>query len=81
VAPKFAPVIVIEAPIAAEGGNKLPMSGVGNTVKAAPGLARPFTVTTTLPVVAAAGTGAIIEVAVQFVGAAATPWNVNVLVP
>jgi hypothetical protein len=81
IAPKFAPLIVTGAPTAAEGGNKLPMSGVGNTVKAAPALAKPFTVTTTFPVVAPTGTGATICMGAQLVGVAAVPLNVTVLVP
>jgi hypothetical protein len=81
VAPKFAPVSVTGALTAAEAGNKLPMSGVGNTVNAAPALAMAFTVTTTFPVVAPTGTGATICVGAQLVGVAAVPWNINVLVP
>jgi len=45
-----------------------------------PALASPLTVTTTLPVVAPAGTGAAIEVALQLTGVAAVPLNVTVLV-
>ena len=41
----------------------------------------PPTVTTTLPVVAPAGTGATMLVALQLVGVAAVPLNVTVLVP
>jgi hypothetical protein len=51
------------------------------TVKARLLLARPPTVTTTLPVVAPLGTGAAMLVGDQNVGAAALPPNVNVLVP
>ena len=46
-----------------------------------PLLATPPTVTTTLPVVAPAGTGATMLVALQLVGVAAVPLNFNVLVP
>src|SRR5579859_2435474 len=46
-----------------------------------PLLARPPTVTMTLPVVAPAGTGAVILVALQAVGVAVTPLNFTVLVP
>jgi hypothetical protein len=81
VEPKFVPVIVTGAPTAADAGDRMAMAGVGNTVNAAPTLAMPFTVTTTLPVVAPAGTGATMVVAVQPVGAAAMPLNVTVLVP
>lgn len=47
----------------------------------APLLACPPTVTTTLPVVAALGTGTTMDVALQLVGVAAVPLNVTVLVP
>jgi hypothetical protein len=81
VAPKFVPMIVTAAPTGAEGGDRLRMLGVCNTVNSTPALTKPFTVTTTLPVVAPAGTGATIEVALQLVGVAAVPLNVTVLVP
>jgi len=51
------------------------------TVKLAPLLATPPTVTTTLPVVAPAGTGATMLVALQLVGVAAVPLKATVLVP
>src|SRR5258708_14170813 len=51
------------------------------TVNGTPLLAWPPTVTTTLPVVAPAGTGTTILVALQLVGVAAVPLNVTVLVP
>jgi|SRR6266404_3875940 len=51
------------------------------TVKGTPLLARPPTVTTTPPVVAPLGTDALMLVAVQPEGIAATPLNVTVLVP
>src|SRR6266850_7887189 len=51
------------------------------TVKGKPLLARPLTLTTTLPVVAPAGTGAAMLVSLQLVGVAAVPLNVIVLVP
>ena len=44
-------------------------------------LARPPTVTTTVPVVAPAGTGTTMLVADQLVGVAAVPLNLTVLVP
>jgi hypothetical protein len=50
-------------------------------VKLTPLLAAPATVTTTFPVVAPVGTGTTMEVAVQFVGVAAVPLNVRVLLP
>jgi|SRR5712691_5287733 len=51
------------------------------TVKFKPLLATPLSVTTTLPEVAPAGTGATMLVALQLVGVAAVPLNVTVLVP
>jgi len=59
--------------------------GAGNvavvTVNGAPLLAAPFTVTTTLPVVAPLGTGTAMLVADQLVGVAAVPLNRTLLVP
>jgi hypothetical protein len=58
------------------------MLGPGTvTVKLTPLLATPPTVTTTFPVVAPAGTGATMLVALQLVGTAPTPLNATVLVP
>jgi len=57
------------------------MLGAGNTVKLTPLLITPETVTTTFPVVAAVGTGTVIELAPQAVGVAAVPLKVTVLVP
>src|SRR3954462_4038536 len=57
------------------------MVGVGRTVNAAPALATPPTVTTTMPVVALAGTGTVMLVSDQLVGVALVPLNVTVLVP
>src|SRR6267142_3326251 len=51
------------------------------TVKFAALLATPPTVTTTLPVVAPAGTGAVMLVALHAVGVAVAPLKVTVLVP
>jgi hypothetical protein len=79
VAPKLEPLIVIEALIGPKVGDRLFM--VGATVKVAPLLAWPLTVTTTGPVVAPAGTGTAILVALQLLGVAAVPLNVTVLVP
>ncbi len=82
VAPKFVPVIVTDVPTSPDAGFKLVMLGVGTvTVKLTPLLATPPTVTTTLPVVAPAGTGTTMLVALQLVAAAATPLNVTALVP
>lgn len=80
-APKFVPVIVTGVAIGPEVGLRLVIVGVGRTVKLTPLLATPLTVTTTLPVVAALGTGTVMLPALQFVGVAATPLNVTVLVP
>ena len=51
------------------------------TVNGTPLLATPPTVTTTLPVVAPAGTCAVMLVALHPVGVAAVPLNLTVLVP
>jgi len=55
--------------------------GGGATVKLLALLATPPTVTTTFPVVAPAGTGATIVVALQLVGVAVVTLNLTVLVP
>lgn len=82
VAPKLVPVIVTEVPVGPDIGLRLLMVGAGTvTVKATPLLAMLLTVTTTLPVVAPAGTGTVMLVALQLVGVAAVPLNVTVLVP
>jgi hypothetical protein len=51
------------------------------TVNSVPALGTPPTVTTTLPVVAANGTGTVMLVALQLVGVPSVPLNVTVLVP
>jgi hypothetical protein len=80
VVPKLAPMIVTEVPTAPEAGDKPVMLGPdADTAKLTPLLAAPSTVTTTFPVVAPVGTGTTMEVAVQFVGIAAVPLNVTVL--
>jgi hypothetical protein len=82
VAPKFAPVIVTDAPANPDVGFKLVMLGAGIvTVKLVPLLATPPTVTTTFPVVAPAGTGATMLVALQLDAVDAVPLNLTVLVP
>lgn len=81
VGPKFVPLMVTTAPIGPDTGLMLDMFGGGVTVKGSPLLAIPPTVTTKFPVVAPAGTGTSILVAVQFVGVPAVPLNVTVLVP
>jgi hypothetical protein len=79
VVPKFSPVMVTDAPTAPVVGDTLLMDGA--TVKFTPLLATPLTVTTTLPVVAPVGTGALIEVALQLVGVVVVPLNFTVLLP
>src|SRR5260370_14898844 len=82
VALKFAPLIVTEVPANPEVGLKLVMLGAGTvSVKLTPLLAAPPTLTTTFPVVAPAGTGTTMLVALQLVGVAVIPLNVAVLVP
>ncbi len=79
--PKFVPVIVTEVPTTPEVGDRLLIDGGGITVKDPPLLEYIPTVTRTFPVVAPTGTGTTIEVSLQFVGVAAVPLNVTVLVP
>ena len=74
-------MIVTGVPTVPEDGFRLVMLGVGSTVKLAPLLAPPPTVTTTFPVVAPAGTGVAIVASVQLDGEAGVPLNVTVLVP
>jgi len=83
VAPKFAPVIATEVPTRPDVGLRLEMVGAAAvvTVNVIPLLATPPTVTTTLPVVAPAGTGTTMLVAPQLVGVAAVPLNLTVLDP
>jgi hypothetical protein len=79
VAPKLVPVIVMEAPIAPEVWLKLVIAGT--TANAELLLVVPNTVTTTLPVVAAAGTVTVMLVALQTLATAAVPLNATVLDP
>lgn len=84
VAPKLAPLTVIVAgtgpnPIGAQFDESAVMLGPG--VKFTPLLARPFTVTTTFPVVAPTGTVTPICVSLQLVGVAGVPLKVTVLEP
>lgn len=79
-APKLAPVMVTEVPAGPELGFRLVILG-GKTVKLTPLLANPLTVTTTFPVVAPAGTGAMMVVAFQLVGVAANRPKLTELVP
>ena len=75
------PVIVTGVPTGPAAGFNPVMVGGVVTVKSTPGLAIPPTVTTTFPVVAPEGTGTVMLVELQFVGVAAVPLNVTVLVP
>jgi len=79
VAPKFVPVIVTTVPIPPEVGKRLLMAAVATTVNFTPLLAFPFTVTTTLPVVAPEGTGTVIDADRHCVGVAVVPLNLTVL--
>ena len=79
--PNPVPEIVTEDPIDAEVVDKLVI--FGTTVNATPLLAVPLTVTTTDPVPpgAAAGTGAVTDVALQVVGTVDVPLKVTRLLP
>src|SRR5712671_8220323 len=81
VAPKLVPAIVTAVAAGPLVGERLVMVGGTVTVNETPLLASPPTVTTTLPVVAPAGTGTTMLVADQLVAVAAVPLNVTVLVP
>jgi len=84
VAPKFVPAIITDVPTNPDVGFRLVMLGpelAAVTVKLTPLLATPPTVTTTFPVVAPAGIGTTMLVALQLVGVAAAPLNFTVLVP
>jgi hypothetical protein len=81
VAPKFVPVMVMAAPTGPAVGASVVMVGGTTTVNVNPLLPWPPTVTTTDPVVAPAGTGTPILVALQLVGVAVVPLNRTVLAP
>jgi hypothetical protein len=81
VAPKLLPLIVTAVATGPLDGERLVSVGVGETVNGNALLARPPTVTTTLPVVAPAGTGTTMLLADQVVGVAEVPLKVTVLVP
>jgi hypothetical protein len=82
VAPKLVPVMVTVAPTTPLAGVRLMMLGdMLVTVKLTPLLATPPTLTTTFPVVAAAGTGTAMLVALHEDGVAAVLLNLTVLVP
>jgi hypothetical protein len=78
-APKLVPVIVTDVPTDPEVGDRLAIAG--GKLKLTPLLAAPPTVSTTLPVVAPAGTATTICVIPQFVGVAAMPLKLTVLAP
>ena len=69
--------MVTDAPIAPEFGDRFVMVGV--TVKLLPLLSTPAVVTTTLPVVAPAGTGTTMVVSPHVVTAAVVPLKVTLL--
>jgi len=77
--PKPDPATVTAVPTAPDAGDKVVMLGL--TVKATPLLGAPLAVTSTLPVVAPAGTGTTIEPPLQLVGDAIARLNLIVLVP
>jgi hypothetical protein len=79
--PKLLPAIVTAVPTGPLLGVRLATFGGGVTVKVTPLLANPPTVTTTAPLVAPVGTVTVMLVALQFVGVAATPLRVTVLLP
>jgi hypothetical protein len=80
VAPKFVPVMVIEAPTGPEVGLREVVLGPGFvTVNKTPLLASVPVVTTTFPVVAPFGTGTAMLVALQLVGVPVIPLKVTVL--
>jgi hypothetical protein len=82
VAPKLFPVIVMGLPGTPDVEDSPIMLGATTTVNGEPLLRIPPTVTTTLPVVAPAGTVATIEFAFQLaIDVAFVPLNVSVLVP
>ena len=78
-APKLVPLISIDVPSGPESGLNEPIAGV--SVNSTPSLASPPTVTTTSPVVAPAGTAAVIDVSLQLAAVATVPLKVTVLVP
>jgi hypothetical protein len=79
VTPKFEPAIVTTVPEGPDWGVRLAISG--ETVNARPFVDKPLTVTSTRPVVAPTGTGAMILVLLHVVGVAGTPLKVTALVP
>lgn len=81
-APKFVPTMVTTAPTGPCVKPSDVRLGPGEvTVNVMPLLATPLTVTTTLPVVAPFGTGAVMLPALQLVGIAVMPLKLTILVP
>jgi hypothetical protein len=80
-APKLLPAIVTAVATGPLDGERLVSVGVGITVNVSALLTSPPTVTTTLPLVAPAGTGTVMLLADQAVGVAAVPLKVTVLAP
>lgn len=80
-APKLEPAIVTVCPTLPDDGVKELIVGTAVTVNVAPALGCAFTVITTGPVVAPAGTGAVTLVCDQAVGVAVTPLNATELLP
>lgn len=79
--PKLLPVIVTGEAVGPDVGERIDIAGVEPTVKDKLLLETAPTLTTTLPVVAVAGTGTTIVVSFQLVGVPVVPLNVTVLVP
>jgi len=78
-APKFDPAIITEVPTGPKFGLRLVMLGGGVTVKGTPLLGTPPTFTSTFPVVAPTGTGAVMLVSLQFDALVCDPLNVTKL--
>jgi hypothetical protein len=79
VGPKLLPLIVMAVPTRPAEGRTLLIAGGVDTVNGTPVLGTPPTFTTTLPVVAPAGTGTTMVLLLQLVGVAAMPLRLIVL--
>jgi len=77
--PKFAPAMVTEVPTGPKVGVRVEMLGAGVTVKSTPLLGTPPTDTSTFPVVAPVGAGAVMLVSLQFDALVCVPLNVTKL--
>src|SRR6266852_385684 len=75
--PKFAPEMVTEVPTGPKFVLRLVMLGGGVTAKVTPLLGTPPTYTSTFPVVAPAGTGAVMLVLLQFEARVCVPLKVT----